>query len=118
MLTQCTGGIGVYNSLWGPALLHANHCYNRVPDSEDNIPYEALTEREYVWGKADLVFGQEVIAYTPTEIRTDGWDNPGQRAIWVGRDPTVAHGNMVVPIKWSGQEKQWTLGTVTTMLRE
>ena len=45
LLTQCTGGLGIYNSLWGEALLHANHCYNRSADSSGNIPYTTLTNK-------------------------------------------------------------------------
>ena len=38
---MATGGIGVYNALWGPGLKHANYCVNRVAWSDGRVPYTA-----------------------------------------------------------------------------
>ena len=117
LLTQCTGGIGIYNSLWGEALLHANHCYNRSADSSGNIPYTTLTNKPYNWSDTDLVFGQEVEYFVVKERRDDNWDTPGVKGIWVGWDPKVTNGHRVVPITWNPKSTQWDLGAVASSSR-
>ena len=100
MLLQCTGGLGIYNTLWGPAMVHANYCYNRSEMDNGKVPYVSLTGKEVKWDKDDLVFGQEVLYHKPNVHRADDWDTPGGRAIWLGRDPEVTNGHRVAPITW------------------
>ena len=60
MLFQCTAGIGFYDQLWGLGLRHANYLVNRTKWSDGTVPYTKLTEKEYLFGEEDYVFGQYV----------------------------------------------------------
>ena len=54
-LLVATGGLAMYESLWGLGLTHDMHCSNSNVWTDDRCPYKALTGKDYEWGKRDLV---------------------------------------------------------------
>lgn len=100
---MATGGLDVYDSLWGPGIQHANYCINRSVWSDGRVPYESLTGL-----KSDLptdpkliyTFGQQVFFHKSSEQRPTQWDTPGSESVWVGYSDKISGGHKVVPIAW------------------
>ena len=55
-----TGGIGYYNALWGPGIVHAFDCVNSVDWHDGHNPGMALTGSKREYGNDSFVFGQPV----------------------------------------------------------
>ena len=109
-LLMATGGIGVYNALWGPGLVHSNYCINRVQWADGRTPVQALTGNSYKFDKTqDYIFGQKVYYHKPEPTRADTWEASGGEAIWVGVSDQITGGHVVVPIKWDPKNNQYKL---------
>ena len=93
---MATGNIGVYDSLWGPGIQHANYCVNRAASCHGEVPYTKLTNKDHVF-KNELIFGQKCYYHLPKVKRDNVWDVHGAEAIWVGISDTVSNGHIVVP---------------------
>ena len=68
-LLVATGGLAMYESLWGPGMAHAMHCSNTNTWSDGRCPYKAMTGKDYDWGKRDLSFGQSGLLFIDPEHR-------------------------------------------------
>ena len=111
MLYNATGGIGVYNALWGRGIKHANYCVNRVPWNDGRVPYTLLTGEEYVFNpKRDMIFGQQVYYHVHKDARKDTWETPGREGIWVGVSDRITNGHIIVPITWNPSSNSYDLG--------
>ena len=116
-LVVATGGITLYESLWGPGLTYAMHCSNVSVWSDGRCPYSALCGKPYSWGKRDLCFGQDGLAFTPPAHRQSKFAPTGYRAVWVGQSRVTPDAARVIPITWDPSLNAFTLGTVTEVAR-
>jgi hypothetical protein len=58
------------------------------------------------------VCGCYVLFHVPKELRSGKFRPTSEMGIWVGLDPSVANGHLVVPIEWDHKEQAWTLQSV------
>ena len=77
-LLVATGGLAIYESLWGPGLTHAMHCSNSNVWTDDRCPYKTLTGKDYEWGKRDLSFGQSGLLFVHPEHRQSKFQPTGR----------------------------------------
>ena len=104
MLLEATGGIGYYNALWGPGIVHAFDCVNNVDWADGHNPSVALTGTARSYDDNSFGFGQSVYYHVAKEVRDDAWMTPGQFGIWVGYSNRIKGGNKVVPVEWDGTD--------------
>jgi hypothetical protein len=110
-MLSATGGLGVYDALWGYGLVHAVGCINRSGWSDGRDPYRALTGASYKWTARDHVFGGDVVRFVQKEHRVSKTQPRGERSVWVGRaDDVVTGGQRVVKLVWDPDAVMWKLG--------
>jgi hypothetical protein len=107
-----TGGNEVYNGLWGAGLQYQNTQANKQTFVDGTVPHEALTGEAPQWNRDDHIFGAHAIYYVPLDARSDKFETPGQRGLWVGRSEMVSGGAKIVPIEWQPDLNRWELGEV------
>ena len=99
-MMHATGGVGVYDTLWGLVQKHAVYCLNRYTFTDGRCPYTLLTGKKYAWNpKKDYVFGSKGVYYIPKELRTSKMDPTGESCIWVGTSAVTHGASIIVPIK-------------------
>ena len=97
-LLAATGGLGVYDAVWGYGLVHAVRAINQSVWSDGRHPYEALVGAPYQWSKDDHVFGADVIQFVHPAHRVTKSQPKGRHAVWLCRDVRVTGGHRVAPL--------------------
>ena len=111
-LLVATGGLAMYESLWGPGLAHAMHCSNTSTWSDGRCPYKAMTGKDYDWGKRDLSFGQSGLLFIDPEHRQSKFQPTGRKGIWVGKSHTTPDAVRAIPTTWDPDKNAFVLGKV------
>ena len=111
-LLVATGGLAMYESLWGPGLAHAMHCSNNNTWSDGRCPYKAMTGKDYDWGKRDLSFGQSGLLFIDPEHRQSKFQPTGRKGIWVGKSTTTPDAVRTIPTTWDPDTNVFVLGKV------
>jgi hypothetical protein len=110
MLLESTGGIGYYNALWGPGVVHAFDCVNNIDWHNGHNPSMELTGSKREYNDNSFVFGQSVNYHVAKERRDDVWMTSGQFAVWVGYSNRIKGGHVVVPVEWDSNSHLYKLG--------
>ena len=115
-LLVATGGLPIYESLWGPGLVQAMHSSNCNVWVDGRCPYLAITGKEYKWEKRDMCFGQSGLLFIEPEHRQSKFQPTGRTGIWVGRSRDTPDAVRVVPTTWDPTLNAFTLGQVVEMV--
>ena len=108
-MLAATGGLGVYDALWGYGLVNAIRAINQSAWSDGREPYKELVGESYAWSKDDHVFGAHVIQFVPPAHRVTKTEPRGQHAVWLCRDVRVTGGHRVAPLEWDAETQLWKL---------
>ena len=114
VLLVSTGGVLYYEQLWDVGLRYSCWVINTQPWPDRPSPISTLSGFPNKRSKNAHVFGAYCLFYIPKELRDGKFRPPSEMGIWVGLDPAVPNGHLVVPIQWQHSTQSWILGGVVT----
>ena len=117
LLLGCTGGLYYYEQLWGPGLRHANYILNRRPWKrlQGWSPVGWLRGEKILKLDRNLhVFGAYCMWKVSGKQKSGKWQPNSEKGIWVGLNPDVVGGHLVIPIKWNPKNRCWDLMPTVT----
>jgi len=103
-----------YDQLWDDGLKYSNWIVNTQPWPDKPSPISILSGFPNKRDKNAHVFGAYCLFHVPKELRDGKFRPPSEMGIWVGLDPAVVNGHLVVPIEWQHGTQSWVVSGAVT----